>query len=203
MDRSPLEGKCSHSSVLFSTDLGGHSPRSCLHRQRRGVVGPARAAEGVLLSIVARSARASVTTFRRRLQHRRPPVAGRGPSVLVHSCAGLDGGRGGDPNKSGERPGDVRVGSTHGWRAATGKELLLDITTTADAVCVHFCKTYESYVEHWSSALRARAQLQQQQRATRRTASVRLSDAARPRSEHVCRARRLPCTPSAHIPACV
>jgi hypothetical protein len=43
----------------------------------------------------------------------------------------------GDPSKSDERPGDVRIGSTHGWRAATGKELLLDITT-ADAVC----KTY-------------------------------------------------------------
>ncbi len=31
----------------------------------------------------------------------------------------------------------MRIGSTHGWRAATGKELLLDVTT-ADAVC----KTY-------------------------------------------------------------
>jgi hypothetical protein len=43
----------------------------------------------------------------------------------------------GDTSKSDERPGDVRIGSTHGWRAATGKELLLDVTT-ADAVC----KTY-------------------------------------------------------------
>jgi hypothetical protein len=45
----------------------------------------------------------------------------------------------------------VRIGSTHGWHAATGKELLLDVTT-ADAVC-------KTYVEQCAARAGAAAAL--------------------------------------------